>query len=147
MNKLLSTRITQQLVILLHFVEEIVGGFPHWATRHFGTTTSSWYLLSHLFLIPLVFLPLFVKKRHSAFIRIVLQTVMLSNALFHISSTIAFREYSPGLITGLLLVIPYSMYCYTNEIKGKEKDSLFPILLGGVLGVIIILSLYIEVKI
>jgi hypothetical protein len=40
-----------------------------------------------------------------------MQMAMLFNACVpHLAATIAFRKYSPGVVTGLLLEIPFSLY-------------------------------------
>ena len=33
--------------LVTHVLEELPG-FPAWATAHFGTTTTQWFVLSHL---------------------------------------------------------------------------------------------------
>lgn len=37
---------------------------------------------------------------------VALQWIIGTNALFHVIATILFKEYSPGLVTGSLVVLP-----------------------------------------
>jgi hypothetical protein len=47
-----------------------------------------------------------------------IQAILLFNAFLpHIISTIAFRMYSPGVITGVLLTLPFSYYLFHRAIN------------------------------
>lgn len=100
---------------LAHCAEELPR-FPRWATDHFGTTTTRFYVASHaLLLIPLT---LESGRRASrrpddaraAFFATSVATGYGLNALFHVATTALFRRYSPGLATAVTLVLPASAY-------------------------------------
>ncbi len=61
-----------------------------------------------------------------------IQMVMLVNAIApHLVTTLRFRKYSPGVITALLLNIPFSMYLFQRAmLEGYMWWNLFWILLA-----------------
>ena len=51
-----------------------------------------------------------------------IQAIMLFNAFVpHIATTIRFRMYSPGLVTAILLIVPFSLYLFR---RGFEEGIL-----------------------
>ena len=61
--------------------------------------------------------------------------LMLANAIFHLVATIALRRYSPGVVTGTLLCLPFSLLF----LRAVVRDLGIPVpavgamaLLGGV---------------
>lgn len=48
-----------------------------------------------------------------------IQMVMLVNVFVpHLATAIRFRKYSPGIITGLLLNLPFSIYLFNRAMQG-----------------------------
>lgn len=102
------------IVFLLHCAEEYPF-FPQWATRHFGATSKPWYVYSHivLFFMMIAICAIATVAEPQTWGKLILLSLMWSlcfNALFHIVSTIAFKEYSPGVVTGTLLFIPLTCF-------------------------------------
>ena len=61
-------------------------------------------------------------------------SMMVLNTLFpHLAATIALRSYSPGLITGFVLNLPFGLYILCTEIQGKS-DALL------ILGVTVVIT-------
>ena len=100
--------------LVVHVLEEL-GDFPAWATARFGTTTPAWFVLSH---IPLLAAAAFISWRAFAPSRnyravwwlLVLVWALFGNALFHVGASIIWREYSPGLLSSVVLYIPLTAY-------------------------------------
>lgn len=148
---------TKRLLLLqslgiLHCVEEYFFGFSIWATTHFGTTTQTWYLLSHLFLaIILAVIAIYVFRGYKVGIywAWVVQTLLVTNGLFHIFTTILWREYSPGIISQLV-VIPIT-YLFVKTIRKANilsaNEMVTASLLGTVISVLILLTLIIDVPV
>ena len=97
------------LAALLAHIGEEWPRFPEWATRHFGTTTSRWYAISHVIIVALVAwlcsraaIPTPSRATAAGFVTVI--AALAANTLFHVASTLAFAEYSPGLGTALLYV-------------------------------------------
>jgi hypothetical protein len=102
------------VLLVLHIAEEL-SSFPAWATRHFGTTTTSFYIVSH---IPLVAAVLYLVRRASApstttiwiWLIVSVQWALVMNGLFHAITTLLFQEYAPGVATGVGLYFPFTAY-------------------------------------
>lgn len=100
-------------VFTAHCAEELPR-FPAWATRHFGTTTTRFYVASHCVLLPgVVGLTAAGTRRHASRHRTVaaaaIPVALVNNTAFHLLTTVRFREYSPGLVTGSVAVAPVSL--------------------------------------
>jgi hypothetical protein len=99
--------------LVLHVVEELPS-FPAWATEHFGTTTQGWFVVSH---VPLLGLATWIchrasrplPTRSSVWLLLALQSTLFANAVFHGAATIWFHEYSPGVISAMLLYLPVTI--------------------------------------
>jgi hypothetical protein len=99
---------------VLHVAEELPN-FPEWATRHFGTTSTAYFVLSHVPLFAAVIYIVYQASRPVAgalwlWLLIAVQFALVINAVFHVVTTIWFREYSPGVITGVLVYAPVALY-------------------------------------
>lgn len=100
--------------LLAHVAEELPR-FPEWATRHFGTTSPAYFVLSH---IPLLAAVLYIVYRASrpwasvwwVWLLLVVQAALAANGIFHLVATLWFREYSPGLVSAIALYIPVTAY-------------------------------------
>lgn len=148
---------TKRLLLLqslgiLHCVEEYFFGFSIWATTHFGTTTQTWYLLSHLFLaIILAVIAIYVFRGYKVGIYWAwgVQTLIFTNGLFHILTTIIWREYSPGVITQVI-VIPVT-YLFVRAIRRANalspNEMVSATLSGTVISILILLTLYINIPV
>ncbi len=112
------------VVFFLHCLEEWKFGFPEWAVKHFGSiTTRKFYLLSHILLMFVVLTVSLMADQESGtlvsrFGWVMVLTVIFTNGLFHMASTLIFREYSPGLVTSMFVTTPYAYFGY-NQIVGE----------------------------
>jgi len=111
------------VVFVVHAAEELPR-FPAWATRHFRATSRAWFVYSHIVLLAIALT--ISAQAHAAeprtawpMLAVALQWVLGSNALFHIITTILFKEYSPGLVTAVLFSIPATAYMSTQVIALK----------------------------
>jgi hypothetical protein len=101
-------------LILAHVAEELPR-FPEWATRHFGTTTTAFFVVSH---IPLLAATFYIARRAASpeasarwlLAAVMVQTGMGANGLFHLATTWTFGEYSPGVVTGAGFHVPFAVY-------------------------------------
>jgi len=117
------------IVFIFHCFEEYPF-FPQWATKHFGITSKPWYVYTHVVLFIMI-----VSICHNAanaepqtWHQVALLSLIWSlacNTVFHIISSIAFKEYSPGLVTGAFLFIPaivyMSYFSLTQDILNLEQ--------------------------
>lgn len=153
-NRLFNSKkfLAIQALALLHVIEELAFGFPEWATQHFGTTSRSWYVLSHILLaFPLLWVALHLYRGNRVGIlgSWIVQTVVVTNGLFHVITTFMFREYSPGVISQILL-IPISYYVFRALYRSRAvrgNDLLFASVIGCVISLAFIVSLLTDVPI
>ncbi|MGA5466760.1 HXXEE domain-containing protein [Mycobacterium sp. NPDC050041] len=136
---------------LAHCAEELPR-FPRWATRHFGTTTTQFYLASHAILVPSVLSagacganrP---TSRRAAFFATSVAAALGINGVFHIATTRLFGEYSPGVITGAAAVLPAAVYTLLRTKRDNlltEEQILGAFLTGTALSTGAIASLYVD---
>jgi hypothetical protein len=138
-------------ILVAHVIEELPR-FPEWATRHFGTTTTGFFILSH---IPLLVGAYFIVYRSSKdqkngiwiSLAVLLQWALFVNGLFHIATTLAFGEYSPGVVTAVILYVPFTIYLLKRIIRDgylSHKQVVGSCARGTVLAASMIGSLWLE---
>lgn len=116
------------LLFILHIAEEFMS-FPAWATRHFGATSRAWYVYSHIALIAMA-LPICHWAQHAppqtwgSLLGTAFMWTLVLNAVFHVVTTLHFREYSPGVVTGVFLFFPAAIYIFYVTV---QKQLLTPL--------------------
>ncbi len=141
-----------QLLILTHVVEEYYFDFPVWATRHFGSTTNAWYIVSHLVIsVPYmaILFTTFKGWKWGVFFAVVLQGLIFFNGLFHISTYLLWGEYSPGVISQLV-IIPLTFIVYNLVLRHKLltlKETTIGTLVGFLGCALVVASLLLDVPI
>lgn len=138
-------------VFVPHMAEEFVR-FPAWATRHFGATSRAWYVYSHIVLVALA-VPVCLWAQSSAprtcgpMFGTALMITLAFNGVFHAVTTVLFREYSPGVVTGTLLFFPATGYL----LFVTARDSLLTatqvggaVVIGAAVQAAVIASLYLR---
>lgn len=126
------------LASLLAHVTEELPRFPEWATRHFGTTTPRFFIISHIPIVAIVaWIAFRAARRHATsrdtFALILAAAAFATNTLFHAAATLAFREYSPGLVTSLLY-LPIAAYL---GVRAKARFGSGLVLRAAIAGVIV----------
>lgn len=104
------------IVLLLHTIEELPG-FSRWATRHFAPMSTYKHAIIQIFVIIFVLLISYKSSLvgyHGSWVVLAtaFQLHIGLNALFHVVTTIIFREYSPGLLTAITLSIPSTFFFF-----------------------------------
>lgn len=95
------------------------------------SVAAAWILLIISFVTFMTVYPLPVEKSFHLFTSTL--NVFFLQAFLHIGQTIIFRSYTPGVITAILIVIPYSLFTYYSLfelglIDGHLLDVLKPII-------------------
>jgi uncharacterized membrane protein len=101
------------ILYALHMVEEFNFGFVEWANRYFGSFDWTQNLIGNaIFFICLAFGCYLYYKDSTKYLWVGMSAAMwvLSNSFIHISSTILGGEYSPGLVTAIVLYLPFGFY-------------------------------------
>lgn len=128
------------VVLLIHTIEEIPG-FSKWATRHFAPMSSYKHVVIQACIILLVLL---VSYKASLIgyngIWVVLaaafQLHIGINALFHIVTTIVYKEYSPGLLTAVTLSLPSTIYFF-HQIYSENRLTTLELTVSLIVGTVI----------
>ena len=136
---------------LAHVAEELPR-FPRWATKHFGTTTTQFYVASHAVLFPaLVGASARGARRPSdsraAFWATTVSSGLGINAIFHIATTALFREYSPGVVTGAAGMLPAALYTLFRTKRSHlltDEQIVGAVLAGTAITTAVVGSLYIN---
>lgn len=141
------------ICFLLHVAEEFPS-FPAWATRHFGVTSRAWYVYSHIPLIAGIFIVSALAQARPGTIWPLLATAgqctLASNALFHLVTTFLFREYSPGVVTGVTLFFPATAYVFHRTVADRllsDSDLAIACAAGILAGAAVIGSLWLRMDI
>jgi hypothetical protein len=136
---------------IAHVAEELPR-FPQWATKHFGTTTTQFYVASHAALVPaLVGASARGARRPSdsraAFCATTVSSGLGINAIFHIATTALFREYSPGVVTGAAGMLPAALYTLYRTKRSRvlnDEQIVAAVLAGTAITTAVVGSLYIN---
>ncbi|MBC8346162.1 MAG: HXXEE domain-containing protein [Candidatus Marinimicrobia bacterium] len=124
-----------------HFEESIIFNFREWRSLYFpdNKLPSTELMLVILMAITLVYIILhfIVENKASAkSVILFLMATQVNNMIFHTGGTIVFQDFSPGLITAILLYIPVNIVIAQRALQERwvTKRSLIVIfLLGGIL--------------
>jgi hypothetical protein len=113
-----------------HIFEEFVwpGGFAEWYRRFdpgaAASVTTRFLVGINLLLLALCAMPrlLGATPRGVSF-WLTASAVCAGNALFHIYATWRMREYSPGIVTGVLLYIPLAIFGFTVFLRQHAAST------------------------
>ena len=97
-----------------HFADEWFFGLPAWVTRHFEPLPAPfWIDVMTVVTVPMIVLGWAASRQSagpgSSLVCAGVQMLFFSNAFFHLITTFAFGEYSPGTASAVVLFLPLSM--------------------------------------
>lgn len=133
------------LTFILHTLEEIPN-FSIWVSKHFSPMSVIEFSVIH---IPLIWLVFWVSYRAAAtnstsawrFLAYAAQWQFAFNAAFHLGSSAAFGDYSPGMVTGATVALPATLFmtvrCHQLGLMPKDQA----LAAGGVGAVIAIIAI------
>jgi hypothetical protein len=101
------------LLYALHIVEEFTLGFVEWANEYLGSFDWTQNIIGNaIFFICLFVACCLYYKDSVKYLWVGMSAAMwvLTNSFIHISSTVLGGEYSPGVITAMVLYIPGGIY-------------------------------------
>jgi hypothetical protein len=113
------------LVFVCHFLEESPG-FVQWFNEHVARGITSglfWRVNLAALAITLIVVGIgwFSRSAFSLTLAIVwLSFLMFANAILHIVGGLVDRQYVPGLVTVILLYLPYYGWFFTRVVKSKQ---------------------------
>lgn len=117
---------------LHHFEEHVVFNFREWRLRYFAnnnpSSTEEVLIMLISLLLIMIFIHLIKNNRASAHIVLFfLMTTQIVNALFHIFFSFYYYDFSPGVITAILLYLPVNFFIIKAAFKEgylKNKTEL-----------------------
>jgi hypothetical protein len=107
-----TTLLLAPLIYAIHHAEEhLFLNFRAWRLKYFpdNNALSTEAILAILVSVGLIYLLIHttVRTKVSAWVTLTfLMATQVHNAIFHLGATIIFRDFSPGLITAMLLYLP-----------------------------------------
>lgn len=136
---------------IAHVAEELPT-FPRWATRHFGTTTTEFYVAGHAVLVPAVVAASAAGAKRAGghlgpFAAAAAASVMVTNTIYHVGTTALFREYSPGLVTAVAGMLPAGAYALWRTRRDgllTDEQLLGAFLTGNACAIAAVSSLYVD---
>ena len=115
------------LIFVCHFVEESPW-FVEWFNAHVprGITSGAFWrvnLTALMITVTIVAIEYFSRSGVSLTLLIGwLGFLMGANALFHVLASIVDRGYVPGLVTAVLLYIPYYVWLFASAVKSRRSS-------------------------
>src|SRR5262249_19245530 len=97
----------------------VPGGFPAWDPRHPPEIAESikprFHLIINLLLLILCYdVGALRSSRYGPAAWMAVTALLFANAVWHLVGALRTRSYSPGMVTGLLLYIPITVYGYAH---------------------------------
>lgn len=122
------------ITLPIHIAEEFWGGegFLSWNARATGavfSVTKFFTLVTVGFLLVLIGVLLARRYPKMRWIISALATIFVINGFSHLIATLTQHRYSPGLVSGLLLWIPFSIWILFAERRVTTQRTFF----GGVI--------------
>lgn len=115
-------------IFVCHFLEE-APGFVEWFNSHVARGITSglfWRVNISALVITLVVVGIEWFSRSAFSLTLViawLSFLMLANAIFHIAGGLVDRQYVPGLLTAVLLYIPYYLWLFVKALRSERVNS------------------------
>ena len=127
------------LAYAIHHAEEhLIFNFRAWRLQYFpdNNALSTEAILAVLVSVGLIYLLLHatIRTRVSAWVVLIfLMATQVHNAIFHLGTTIIFKDFSPGLITALVLYLPVNGLIAWVALKEKwvSREQLAAIFVAG----------------
>lgn len=135
------------ITLPIHIAEEFWGGegFLSWNARATGavfSVTKFFTLVSIGFILVLIGVILARRYNRMRWIISALATIFLINGFSHLLATVTQHHYSPGLISGMILWIPFSIWILIGEHRLASRRNFLGGMITGVLihGVVTLFS-------
>lgn len=141
------------VVLTIHTIEELPG-FSAWATRYFAPMTTYKHAMTQGLMILLVLLASYKASSvgyHGGWVVLTaaFQLHIGLNAIFHVITTIVFKEYSPGLLTAITISIPATLFFFFRvniENRLTSIELTIALFLGTVIATAAIATLFLNKK-
>ena len=115
------------VIFVCHFLEES-RSFVHWFNGHVARGITSelfWTVNISALVITLIVVGLHWLSRSGFSLALAIgwfSCLMLANALFHIVGGIVDGQYVPGLVTAIVLYLPYYSWLFVEVVKSRQVE-------------------------
>jgi hypothetical protein len=125
---------------MLHMLEEFVypGGFVPWYRRYrvdaSRITTRFLVIINGALLVGCMEIGLLQHKAAGVIYWLAIGAVLCSNGIWHAWASYKSRAYSPGVITGMAIYVPMTVYGYIYFFRAREAPvgaAIVAVALGG----------------
>jgi hypothetical protein len=125
----------------IHQIEETFLGFPAWREEnlHLSQNLPIPLFFGILMVVYLFYIILHYRwsnKVSGGIVLTVILAMQFHNGIYHLVGTIIFADYSPGLVTSLILYIPLSCLLFYKAYKEElinKTSGVFFLIISGVL--------------
>lgn len=115
--------------VSLHIVEEFVypGGFAAWDRRYrpgirASITPRFHVLMNGLLLVACYDVATLGQRPLGIAAWLTVMALLVSNAVWHVIGAVKTGNYSPGMITGLVLYVPLAVYGYARFLRSGQSS-------------------------
>ena len=124
-----------------HFEEHIIFNFREWRLLYFSdnnplSTEVMFVILSAIMMIYIILHFIIENKASAQLVILFLMGTQVNNMIFHTGGTIVFQDFSPGLITAILLYIPVNIIIAQKALQEgwiSKRSLTLLFLLGGII--------------
>ena len=118
----MSSSISQLIVLCaaIHVAEEYCFGWIAWTGRFIPGVTRTQFVAGNALFLALCVLGVALP---SPTFKLSLASLLLFNVVVHVVPTVARRQYSPGVVSALLLYVPLGVHAYASAIHGGLATS------------------------
>ena len=113
----------------LHIIEEFVypGGFAAWDRQYWPdiakSITPRFHIIINALLLALcLYVGVLGSRPAGVAAWLTVMALLFGNALWHMSGAIRTKSYSPGMVTGLLLYVPLTIYGYFRFLSSGQAS-------------------------
>jgi hypothetical protein len=129
------------LAYAIHQIEETVFGFTFWREENLHLSQDLpiplfFGILVAVYLLYIIIHNLWSNKATAWVVLTAILAMQFHNGIYHLVGTIYFAEYSPGLITGLIIYIPLSCLLFYRAYKEELiniTSGIFILMFSGIL--------------
>jgi uncharacterized membrane protein HdeD (DUF308 family) len=138
------------IIFVCHFVEESPW-FVEWFNSHVArgiTSGTFWRVNLTALMITLTVVAIEYLSRSGFSLTLIvgwLGFLMLANAVFHIVAAIVDRTYVPGLVTAILLYVPYYVWLFASAMKSRRSNAAILIAAAGLCSIPMVVHGYLIV--
>jgi hypothetical protein len=106
--------------------------------KEFSTVTSSQFAVAVCIEFSILLVATFLAAEYNIYIFIVsFNAILLLHVFTHLAQTIYLRMYTPGVVTGVLVTLPYSIYFFYRLIN-EEIVTLKEVFIYAPLGLVLL---------